>query len=302
VRTVFKFAVCSGLLLAGHLVQAFTVFACEPEWGALTKALYPKAEVFAATNHLQDPHHVEARPSLIAKLRQADLAVCTGAGLESGWLPVLQARAGNPKVQDGQPTMFYAAKFVTLINPYAGAITPFSGDVHPEGNPHLHADPKRLLQVAAPLHERLIQLHPQDGKQIADNYKTFEKSMQAGIVRWEKQAQHLQGRTVVTQHSSFGYLWQWLGIQMGADLEPKPGMAPTPVHLERIRKQIQQSQPFAIVIAQHHDKRPAQWLSRQDSAQGIPMLVLPATVTNMSGTALIDWFDQLLSTLSQRPG
>ena len=111
IKSVFTVLAISGAGAA----QAFSVFVCEPEWGALVKALHPSAQVFSATTHLQDPHHIEARPSLIAQLRQADLAVCTGASLEVGWLPMLQARSGNAKVQDGQPGMFYAAKFVKLI-------------------------------------------------------------------------------------------------------------------------------------------------------------------------------------------
>ncbi|NCV32482.1 MAG: zinc ABC transporter substrate-binding protein, partial [Betaproteobacteria bacterium] len=135
-------------LLGSTQAKAITVFACEPEWAALTKALMPEAIVRSATTHLQDPHHIEARPSLIAQLRGADFAICTGAELEAGWLPMLQERAGNPKVQNGQPGMFFAAEHVTLIDPFKGAITPFSGDVHAQGNPHFHTDPQRVKLVA----------------------------------------------------------------------------------------------------------------------------------------------------------
>ncbi|MFN5701189.1 MAG: metal ABC transporter solute-binding protein, Zn/Mn family, partial [Betaproteobacteria bacterium] len=117
------------------------VFTCEPEWAALVLELMPQAQVFWATTALQDPHHIEARPALIAQLRKADLAVCTGAGIEEGWLPALQQRAANPKVQDGALGMFYAAQTVSLIDPRAATLNPFAGDIHPGGNPHLHADP-----------------------------------------------------------------------------------------------------------------------------------------------------------------
>ncbi|MBM3361672.1 MAG: zinc ABC transporter substrate-binding protein, partial [Betaproteobacteria bacterium] len=259
----------------------------------------PSAQVFSATTHLQDPHHIEARPSLIARLRRADLAVCTGASLEVGWLPMLQARSGNAKVQDGQPGMFYAAQFVKLIGQYEGMITPFSGDVHPEGNPHFHADPRRLLQVADGLRDRLIQLNPAEASSISAQHLQFSKSLSDRIPGWEAKAARLKGKSVLTQHATFGYLWEWLGIRSVGDLEPKPGMPPTPGHLERLRAQMSQSAAQAIVISQHHDKRPAQWLVQQQTTGKTPLIILPATVPEVSSTALVTWLDGLVVTLIQ---
>lgn len=295
IRSVFTVLAIS---IAGT-AQAFSVFVCEPEWGALTKALYPEAQVFSATTHLQDPHHIEARPSLIARLRQADLAICTGASLEVGWLPMLQARSGNAKVQDGQPGMFYAAPFVKLIGQYEGVVTPFSGDVHPEGNPHFHTDPRRLLQVAAALRDRLIQLNPAEASSITAQHARFSKALSGRIPVWETKADRLKGRSVLTQHATFGYTWDWLGIRSAGDLEPKPGMPPTPAHLERLRSQINLSTVQAIVIAQHHDKRPAQWLVQQDTSGKTRLIILPATVSEMSSTSLLAWMDSLIESLSQ---
>jgi zinc/manganese transport system substrate-binding protein len=299
VRTAIK-SVFTALAISGAgAAQAFSVFACEPEWGALVKALHPSAQVFSATTHLQDPHPIEARPSLIARLRRADLAVCTGASLEVGWLPMLQARSGNPKVQDGQPGMFYAAQFVKLIGQYEGMITPFSGDVHPEGNPHFHTDPRRLLQVADGLRDRLIQLNPAEASSISAQHLQFSKSLSDRIPGWEAKAASLKGKSVLTQHATFGYLWEWLGIKSVGDLEPKPGMPPTPGHLERLRAQMSQSAAQAIIIAQHHDKRPAQWLVQQQAPGKTPLVILPATVPEVSSTALVTWLDGLVVTLIQ---
>jgi len=295
IKSVFTALAISGAGAA----QAFSVFVCEPEWGALVKALQPSAQVFSATTHLQDPHHIEARPSLIARLRRADLAVCTGASLEVGWLPMLQARSGNAKVQDGQPGMFYAAQFVKLIGQYEGMITPFSGDVHPEGNPHFHADPRRLLQVADGLRDRLIQLNPAEASSISAQHLQFSKSLSDRIPGWEAKAARLKGKSVLTQHATFGYLWEWLGIRSVGDLEPKPGMPPTPGHLERLRAQMSQSAAQAIVISQHHDKRPAQWLVQQQTTGKTPLIILPATVPEVSSTALVTWLDGLVVTLIQ---
>jgi zinc/manganese transport system substrate-binding protein len=299
VRTAIK-SVFTVLAISGAgAAQAFSIFVCEPEWGALVKALHPSAQVFSATTHLQDPHHIEARPSLIAQLRQADLAVCTGAGLEVGWLPMLQARSGNAKVQDGQPGMFYAAKFVKLIGQYEGVITPFSGDVHPEGNPHFHTDPRRLLQVALALRDRLIQLNPSEENSITAQHAQFSQALTDRLSGWEAKAARLKGKSVLTQHATFGYLWDWLSIKSIGDLEPKPGMPPTPKHLERLRAQMSQSTAQAIIIAQHHDKRPAQWLVQQQATGKTPLVILPATVPEVSSTVLLTWLDGLVVTLTQ---
>jgi zinc/manganese transport system substrate-binding protein len=290
-------------LLAGVLgtvlaapAAAFTVFACEPEWAALTRVLLPEARLHVATHAGQDPHHIEARPALIAQLRSADLAVCTGASLEAGWLPVLQQRAGKARDQD----VFFASDVVVLIDPRPGAIgTPWSGDVHAEGNPHLHADPRNLLVVAQALTERLQQQLPAQQAAIEQRRAAFETRLKEQIAQWERRAAPLRGRTVAAQHSSFGYLWKWLGLEQVADLEPTPGMAPTPGHLQRLLDGLKGKPPMAVVISSYQDPRPGRWLSAKLGGQ-VPLLVLPATVAeDADGDALVRWFDGLLAELLQ---
>lgn len=277
--------------------HAITVFACEPEWASLTRTLLPEATVQTATTHLQDPHHIEARPSLIAQLRRADFAICTGAELEAGWLPMLQDRAGNPKVQSGTGSMFFAAEHVDLIDPFKGMITPFSGDVHAYGNPHVHADPRRVLQVARALALRLGTVFPEKKSQVDQNLIRFESEMGAKIVVWEQQARALKGRAVITQHASFGYLWPWLGMKSIADLEPKPGMPPTATHLDKVLTQAKAQQPIGIIVALHHDPKPARWLANSLGMQS-RLLILPATVTDEQPGGIVRWFDQVLTQLS----
>lgn len=300
VPTAIKTLLGAVLFAGAPAAWALSVFVCEPEWGALVKTIYPRAEVFSATSALQDPHYIEARPSLIARLRSADIAVCTGAGLESSWLPILQARAGNPQVQDGETGMVYLAQAVTLIDPIRGVVTPFSGDLHADGNPHFHLDPQRLLQAGRVLRDRIAKVRPDESAQILANFERFELEFSERIKRWERLAEPLRGKKVMTQHVSFGYLWAWLMIAPIADLEPKPGMAPTPGHLERLRREMAVTPVAAIVIARHHDRRPAEWLSRQAEGKGVPLVVLPATVSVMSSSGIIEWFDGLIATLLQQ--
>lgn len=290
-------ALIAVFMVASSQAQAMTVFACEPEWAALVKTLVPEATVRTATTHLQDPHHIEARPSLIAQLRGADFAICTGAELEAGWLPMLQDRAGNSRVQNGRPGMFYAAQYVELIDPFKGTITPFSGDVHAQGNPHIHTDPRRVMLVAKALAGPLGQLFPDKKSQVDQNLAKFEDELSRRIVVWEKQAAPLKGRTVITQHASFGYVWAWLGIKPIADLEPRPGVPPTASHLEKVIALSKAKQPIGIVIAQHHDPKPGRWLANSLGMNN-NLLILPATVPDEQPESIIRWFDQVIAQLS----
>lgn len=286
------------LALGAAGAQAQTIFACEPEWAALTRVLLPQARLHVATHAQQDPHHIEARPALIAQLRSADAVICTGASLESGWLPTLQQRAGNPRVQDGAPGLFMAASAVTLIDPQPGAGgNPFAGDVHAEGNPHLHADPQRMLAVARAWSARLQQLFAAQQTQIAQREAAFTAQWRQRIAAWEQRAAPLKGARVAAQHASFGYLWRWLGVQPVADLEPKPGLAPTPGHLQRLLEQLRGQPPRAIVVSSYQDPRAARWLAQQLGGR-VPVLQLPATVDDPEAPdALGRWFDALLDSL-----
>ena len=281
--------------LAGS-AQALTVFTCEPEWAALVRELAPAAEVRSATHARQNPHDIEARPSLIAALRRADLAVCTGAGLEAGWLPMLQQRAGNAKVQDGAPGMLYASRQVALIDPRTATGSPFEGDVHAEGNPHLHLDPHRVLAVARALGERLQQLDPAQREGYRARLAAFEAQWQQRIAGWERKAAPLRGLRVAAQHSTFAYLWRWLAIEQVADLEPKPGFPPTPAHLQRLLSETRASPPAAVIVSSYQDPRSAQWLAQQ--LGGVAVLQVPSTVTEEApADSLHGLFDHLVDRL-----
>jgi zinc/manganese transport system substrate-binding protein len=288
-------ALCCALWSAGA-AHALTVFTCEPEWAALVRQLAPAAEVRSATHARQDPHHIEARPSLIAMLRKADLAVCTGAALEAGWLPMLQQRAGNARVQDGAPGMFYAADQVKLIDPQPAG-SAFGADVHAAGNPHAHLDPRRLLEIAQALGSRLEQVDPAGRDGYRARLAAFEIDWKARIAQWERQAGPLRGMRVAAQHSTFGYLWAWLGIQQVADLEPKPGVPPTPGHLQKVLDALRGSPPRAIVVSAYQDPRSGQWLAQQ-LGTGASVLQLPSTVTEEAPTdSLSGLFDHLVGRL-----
>ena len=289
---LLRHLLCACALWLAGSAHALNVFTCEPEWAALVRELAPQAEIRAATHWRQDPHHIEARPSLIAALRNADLAICTGAGLEAGWLPALQQRAGNARVQDGAPGMLYAADQVKLIDPRPPG-TPFDGDVHSAGNPHVHLDPKRVLDVARAVAERLQQVDPAQRDAYRARWTAFEADWRARTAQWERRAAPLRGLRVAAQHTTYAYLWRWLGMEQMADLEPKPGVPPTPGHLQRVLELARTAPPRAVVVSSYQDARPAQWLAQQLGG-GVPVLQLPATVTDEAPAATLAGFYDLL--------
>ena len=186
----FGVALC---MLAPSAFAALNIFACTPEWGSLAKELAgDKANIYTATNALQDPHHVEARPSLIARARSADLVICTGADLEVGWLPLVLTQSGNPKIRAGQPGNFEASRFVIMLE-VPSSVDRSQGDVHPGGNPHIHLDPRNIAKVAAALAERMAQLDAIDSEGYRQRAKNFLERWQQAIARWEKDGAPLKG-------------------------------------------------------------------------------------------------------------
>ena len=215
-------------LLAGTANAALHVLACEPEWGALAQELGgPLLEVAVATSAMQDPHQIQAKPSLIARARSADLVLCTGAELEIGWLPVLLQQSGNAKVQAGQPGNFAAADHVRKLD-VPGQLDRSQGDVHAAGNPHIQTDPRNIAQVATALGARLQKLDPAHADEYAQRTANFAQRWQQAMARWSAQAAPLKGTAVVSQHKAFVYLYDWLGLKEVAVLEPKPGVEPQP--------------------------------------------------------------------------
>src|SRR3954466_5040307 len=172
------------LLLALPAHAALRVFACEPEWGALALELGgSNVEVSVATSALQDPHQIQAKPSLIARARNADLVACTGAELEIGWLRVLLQQSGNAKVQPGQPGNFAAADFVRKLE-VPTQLDRSQGDVHAAGNPHIQTDPRNIAAVATALGARLAQVDPAHAADYAKRQADFTQRWQQAMARW----------------------------------------------------------------------------------------------------------------------
>ena len=191
-----------------------------------------------------------------------------------GWLPALQLKAANKNVLPGQPGMFFAADQVETIEKVKHT-SPLMGDVHPEGNPHLHLDPYRLERVAHQLALRMGEINPEEKDQYQKNFDRFSRHWEQKIQEWENKAKSLKGMQVIAYHTSFSYFFQWLGINMIGDLEPKPGLPPTSKHLSALLEKTRNNQVEAIVYAPYQDARGARWLSNKSN---IPVVQLPFTV------------------------
>jgi len=260
--------------LATPAAHALEVFACEPEWGSLVHELAGDAvQVNVGTSALQDVHVIEAKPSLIAKVRRADLVVCSGADLEIGWLPQLIRQAGNPKVASGPGYFLASDQITTLEKPTS--LDRSEGDIHPQGNPHFQLDPYRVLAIAKALDARLAQLDPAHAADYQKRLDEFSTRWQAAIKAWEAKAAPLKGRKVVVHHLSWIYLLNWLGIEQIGALEPKPGVPPTSGHLASLVELTKNAHALAILRAAYQDPKPGDWLAEQT---GVPAVTLPFTV------------------------
>ncbi len=285
------------LIILSPAVQAsLNIFACEPEWGALAKELTGNdSRVYTATTALQDVHHIQARPSLIARARRADLVVCTGAGLETGWLPLVLRRAGNPKVQPGSRGYFAATDYVPLLEK-PQRLDRAEGDIHAAGNPHIQLDPHNIARVAEALGQLLAELDTAHTEEYRQKLANFQQRWQAAIKRWEQRGASLKGMPIVVYHRSWTYFNHWLGLKQVAELEPKPGVPPTSGHLASLLEKMKSEPARVIIRAPYQEQRPVQWLHDHT---GIAMLVMPFTVGgNAKAKDLFGLFDSSIDLLT----
>jgi zinc/manganese transport system substrate-binding protein len=295
---IVRFIAALGLLIATP-TAAFAqvnVFACEPEWAALaTEIGGDKVEAFAATTAQEDPHHVRARPSLLAAMRRADLVVCSGAGLEIGWLPILLQKAGNAKVQPGAPGHVEVAEHVAILERPV-VVDRSLGDIHPEGNPHLHLDPRNVARAAEVVAGRLGRIDVANAAYYGQRIDAFRARWMGAIRRWESNAATLRGMPVVVHHKSWTYLIHWLGLNEVATLEAKPGIPPTASHLSAVLQAVRGRKVGAILRTPYDPADASQWLSGKS---GVPAVVLPYTVGgDAKSRDLFSLFDETLALLA----
>jgi zinc/manganese transport system substrate-binding protein len=288
---------CSALALLPALPAeaAIKVLATTADWGALAAELGgDQVDVYTATSALQDVHRVDAKPSLVARARTADLVVANGAELETGWLPVLVQESGNPRIRPGTPGYFEATSVLRLLE-VPGTVDRAMGDIHPLGNPHVHLDPRNVATVAQALTERLATIDAPHAAYYRSRGADFQARWKQAMARWSEQAARLRGVPVVVLHRDQVYLLYWLGMREVAAIEPKPGVPPSAGHLAGLVSKLTASPPRMILLNAYNNPQAADWLSERIH---VPVVTLPFSVGGTPQAAnLFGLFDDTLQKL-----
>ena len=290
-------AVVGGMALSSPATASVRVFACEPEWASLSREVGgDKVDAYSATHALQDPHHIRARPSLISRIRRADLVFCSGADLEVGWLPLLMQRGARGGVQPGTDGYMMAADHVPVLE-IPTVVDRSLGDVHPGGNPHVHLNPENLIVLAKELSRRLIKIDPTNADYYRRRLVEFQTAWRTATDSWKSRVSKLSGMPVIVHHKSFTYLIEWARLKEVATLEVKPGLSPTASHLNGLLQTTRSQKVKAILRTPYDPADASEWLSAKT---GIPGLALPYTVDrNAPPGALAKMFDRTITVLEK---
>lgn len=277
-------AAAIGLLLSAAVPATaradLKVFACLPEWAALTKEIGgDSVTIFTAVSPTANPEEVSASPALISALSSADLLVCTGGGLEDGWLETALQRAQNPKLGKGQPGRFLAAEYVKFLSEHGHSHGKKPGNAaahaHGEGNPHVQGDPRRVRTIAGRLARKMIDLDAKNAGAYGDRAKKLVADLGTLISELEKKAAPLKGAHVVVQHEHSDYFLDWLKMEAVAVIEPDPGVPPGPADLARVVETATKQKAKFVIHAAYEDPRPSKYVTERVK---IPLVKLPFTV------------------------
>lgn len=283
------------LLLPLTLFAHLNIAVSYPYIGALTKAIggdHINSVVLAKGNW--DPHFVVPRPSLISKVRSADALIMNGAQLEIGWLPPLIDRAANPKAKVGASTFLNLSHYVELIDKPA-LVDRSGGDVHPDGNPHFHLDPKNILILAKTIEEFLISIDREHSSVYEKNYEEFEKRWSAKIERWKEKMADKKGIKVIQYHDNLAYFNKAYGLQSIGTIEPLPGIPPSSRHTIDLIELIKKEKPCCILHDVYHSTKTAKFIS---SKSGIEIVLMPHDIEALESIGdLSALFDYLTSAI-----
>jgi ABC-type Zn uptake system ZnuABC Zn-binding protein ZnuA len=223
----------------------------------------------------QDPHFVEAKPSFILQLRNADVFAFVGLELEVGWMPLLVQGARNPKINQGGTGYLDVSQAIRVLDRPTSNVDRSQGDVHPAGNPHYWLDPENGRRIARLFRDRFSQLAPADAPTFARNYAAWEARLNAAERAWQGQIAEIRGKPVVAWHTSWRYFAEYTGMNIVGFMEPKPGVPPSPSHLAGLIATIRRTGAKVIVMEPFYDRRTADFVSQRT---GIKVLVLPPSV------------------------
>jgi ABC-type Zn uptake system ZnuABC Zn-binding protein ZnuA len=273
-----------------------------------------RVQVTAIAQGNQDPHHLDAKPSYILQARRADLWVRAGLDLEIGWEPVLLEGSRNRRIQIGTPGHLDASEGIEPLDVVGGIAHPLAGDIHPRGNPHYWADPWNGRLMAAAIADRLTKLAPSDAAYFAERLAAFQKRLDEAMFGpepvtklggeklweahrrgaldpllgeqklalggWAAKMRPFRGAKLVTYHRSWVYFARRFGLEVAAELEPKPGVPPSPAHLRDVMGTIRDGKLRALLVEPFYDRRAADLVAERT---GIQVLVVPLSVGGQEG-------------------
>lgn len=196
----------------------------------------------------QDPHFVDAKPNLALALSRADLLLLVGLDMEIGWLPTLVTASRNPRIQKGTDGYVDCSHYVQVLDVPAGPIDRTMGDLHGGGNPHYFYDPRAMVAVAHGIAQRLAAVDPDNTADYQAGAVAFEAAISQARPGWEERLAPLRGAAVIGYHHSWTYLADWLGFEVVADVEPKPGIPPAPAHVAKVVGAAQQRNVSVVLI------------------------------------------------------
>ena len=256
-----------------------------------------KVNVESIAKGYQDPHFVEAKPSFLLKLRQADLLVVVGLQLEIGWLPPLITQCGNPRIQVGAPGYLDASQFAEILEIPQGTVTRAEGDVHPLGNPHYWLDPDNGRRIARGIANKLAEMDPQDGAYFQQRFQDFEKRLSTAEQKWDAQMKPYRGRKVVTYHRSFPNFAKHFGLDVIGYVEPRPGIPPTPSHTIELIQLMRRENCKVVLVEPYFDLKTPQSIGRETGAQVV--VYLPSVGGEKQVTNYFELFDYDIALLTK---
>ncbi len=256
-----------------------------------------KITVEAIAKGYQDPHFVEAKPSFLLKLNNADLLISVGLQLEIGWLPPLITQCGNPRIQVGAPGYLDASQFAEILDLPTGQVTRAMGDVHPLGNPHYWLDPDNGRRVARGIAQKLGEMDPADNQYFQQRFQDFDNRLTAAGKNWDAQITPYKGRKVVTYHTSWSNFARHFGLQVVGYIEPRPGIPPTPAHTIEIIQLMRRDNIKVVVVEPYFDLKTPNSIGSATWAKVI--VLLPSVGGEKEVTDYFKLFDYDINLLIQ---
>lgn len=261
-----------------------------PDFGAIAEAIGGnRVKVATLARGTEDPHFVDARPSFIRVLNQADLLIEGGADLEVGWLPPLVEGARNKAILRGQKGNLALAAHVRLLDVPDKPVDRSLGDVHPFGNPHFTLDPLNGKAISRAIANKLAELAPANAQFFQANQKMFDERLDRKFAEWRTAMEPLRGAKVITYHKSFDYFLERFGLVLAGTIEPKPGIEPSPTHISALIPQAKTAGVKFVIIEPNRPRRTPEYVARETGAN---LVALPAQVgAEREIKAYFDLFD-----------